>query len=329
MKGLDNGTSENDVTYSSPDFSGQGKALDLNRKLSQYVRLPRSLNISMNTSFTVSVWIFSTRYNRATILSDCHTLNSVCIELFIYNFTIYARTYTWNNVNFGYLIVYEAWEVNYQSCWIYLVFTFDSQQKILSIYFNRDRMINRYFSPKRLAMATTNESVTSYIGLNFVLTNRTPFDGLIDQLSILYYVKNASEILDEATLLCYYYNFESDEIDYDIVQNNTWTHFSISYSNDGQLTFYLNGQLKHRTNIDTRFSLLLYNSRLAITIGGRYFDDMTPIKPRNYRSRKCFADNSQFNFTQIYGEIDDLKIFARALTDSEFIDLANTKKKLS
>ena len=31
------------------------------------------------------------------ILSDCNTLNSVCIELFLYNVNIYAETFTWNN----------------------------------------------------------------------------------------------------------------------------------------------------------------------------------------------------------------------------------------
>jgi hypothetical protein len=445
MKGLDNGTNENGATYSSPDFSGQGKALDLNRKLSQYVRLPRSLNLGLNTSFTVSVWIFSTSYNQATILSDCNTINSACIELFIHSVNIYARTYTWNNVDFGYLVVSEARQVNYQSCWIHLTFSFDNQRQVLSIYFNGDRMIHRYFSPSRLATTKINESMTSYIGLNSVPTKLTPFDGLIDQLSISYYVKNASEILDEATLLCYY-NFESDDVNKDagpnniqaysenvyrslsnnqssvrfnstdsyfqsvgftllmskfyaftivlwlrpiilkldkyksaiailqlaskvqqvatdsyvcflslsiinitgdqpyfrvdyeqlnmynaldqyIVKNNTWTHFGMSYSSGGQCTFYLNGQLKHRNSIDTRFSLLLYNPRLAVTIGGSYFDDMIPIKPTNYGSRKCFADNSHFNFTQMYGDIDDLKVFARALTDSEFASLASTKNK--
>ena len=59
----------------------------------------------------------------------------------------------------------------------------------------------------------------TYIGVGSVPTLSSPFDGLIDQLSISYYVKNDSEILDEATLLCYY-NFETDDINADSGPNN-------------------------------------------------------------------------------------------------------------
>jgi len=45
----------------------------------------------------------------------------------------------------------------------------------------------------------------------------------------------------------------------------------------------------------------------------------------NYESIYCFAQNPQFNFTQMYGKIDDLKVFARASTDLEFFDLASSK----
>jgi len=290
----------------------------------------------------------------------------------------------------------------------------------------------------------TNESMTSYIGSGPVLTNGNAFDGLIDQLSISYYVKNDDEILDEATLLCQY-NFETDDINADsgpnniqaysenvyrslsnnqnnlffnssdsyfqssgftllmskfyaftiafwirpiimksdklnsaiailqfaskveqissesyvcflslyianisnskpyfqftfgqlnmytplncyVVGNNTWTHIGVTYSSGCQLSFYINGINNGYIN-DTRFSLLLYNPRLAITVGGSYFDDTVTIKPTNYESRLCFAQNPQFNYTQMYGEIDDLNVFARALTDSEFAILASANNK--
>jgi hypothetical protein len=305
-------------------------------------------------------------------------------------------------------------------------------------------MTSESFLPSNFATAKTNESMTSYIGSSSVPSNRNTFDGLIDQLSISYYVKNDSEILDEATLLCQY-NFETDDINADsgpnhiqaysenvyrslsnnqnnlffnssdsyfqssgftllmskfyaftiafwirpiimksdklnsaiailqfaskveqissesyvcflslyianisnskpyfqftfgqlnmytpldwyIVENNTWTHIGVTYSSGCQLSFYINGINNGYIN-DTRFSLLLYNPRLAITVGGSYFDDTITIKPTNYESRICFAQNPEFNYTQMYGEIDDLKVFARVLTDSEFAILARSKNK--
>jgi hypothetical protein len=439
LKRINNGTAENGANYSSPDFSGQGKALYLNRKLSQYVRLPYSLNLGVNTSFTVGVWIFSTGYNLATILTDCSTPSSVCLEFFIYSINIYAKTFNRYNENLAYWVVYDAWRVNYQSCWIHLAFKFNNHSNTLSIYFNGYPMVSEYFSPNVFAMNKTNGSET-YIGS--MPMNRDTFDGLIDQLSISYYAKNDSEILIEATLLCQY-NFDSDvnmdsgpnfipaysqnvsrsisnnqsnllfnstdsyfqssgftflmsnyyafsiafwlrpimlqtnqsnsamailqlasrvqsvssesyvcflsiyivnttssqpyfQLGYGelnmysdfspyTVKNNTWIHVGVSYANGNQITFYLNG-INHDSITDTRFSLLLYNPRLAVTIGGSYFDDTVTIKPTNYESRKCFAETPQFNYTQMYGEIDSLNIFARTLADSEFAILARTKK---
>jgi hypothetical protein len=109
------------------------------------------------------------------------------------------------------------------------------------------------------------------------------------------------------------------------VKNSTWIHVGVSYANGNKITFYLNG-INYGSITDTRFSLLLYNPRLAVTIGGSYFDDTVTVKPTNYESRKCFAENPQFNYAQMYGEIDSLNIFARTLADSEFAILSSTKK---
>jgi len=441
LKRINNGTAENGANYSSPDFSGQGKALYLNRKLSQYVRLPYSLNLGVNTSFTVCVWMFSTGYNLATLLTDCSALNSACLEFFVHSVDIYAKTFNRNNENVYYWVVYDAWKFNYQSCWIHLAFTFNHQSNTLTIYFNGYPMKTGYFSPNYFAINQTNGSQT-YIGSGLAPMNRNAFDGLIDQLSISYYVKNDSEILEEATLLCQY-NFESDDVNMDsgpnyiqaysqnvyrslsnnqsnllfnstdsffqssgftflmsnyyaftiafwfrpiilktnksnsamailqlasrvpsissesyvcflsislvnittdqpylqlnygqlnmysalnwhTVKNNTWIHIGVSYTNGSQVTFYING-INNLYLQDTRFSLLLYNPRLAVTMGGSYFDDSVTTKPTNYESRKCFAENPQFNYIQMYGEIDNFNVFARALTNSEFAILASTK----
>jgi hypothetical protein len=287
-----------------------------------------------------------------------------------------------------------------------------------------------------------NVGMTSYIGSSAMSINRYPFDGLIDQLSISYHVKNSSEILDEATLVCYY-NFETDDINVDsgpnnipansgnvyrsssngqndllfnssdsycqssgftllmsksyaftialwlrpiimkshqlnsaiailqlasevqqifsendacflsmsiinitgdnpyfllhfgqlniywpldhiTVKNYTWTHIGISFSNGNQVSIYLDG-IHYASIFDIGFSVLLYDPRLALTIGGSYFDDTITIKPSNYAARKCFAQNPEFSYNQMSGEIDDLNVFSRALNDSEFATLATSK----
>ncbi|CAF1566976.1 unnamed protein product, partial [Adineta steineri] len=70
LAGLYNGTFVNGSVTVSPDFSGQGQALYLDRKHYQYVILPRSLNLTLNTSFTVTSWLLIAGYMPKTILSD-------------------------------------------------------------------------------------------------------------------------------------------------------------------------------------------------------------------------------------------------------------------
>ena len=51
-------------------------------------------------------------------------------------------------------------------------------------------MTSGYFSPKVFAVNQTNGKETSSIGFGSMSTSPSGFDGLIDQLSISYYVKN-------------------------------------------------------------------------------------------------------------------------------------------
>jgi hypothetical protein len=97
----------------------------------------------------------------------------------------------------------------------------------------------------------------------------------------------------------------------------------LKYMEGSVLSFYLDGK-DHGYVSDSRFSLLLFNPRLVVTIGGDYFSDTIKIKPTNYESRKCFTENPEFNYTHMYGEIDDFKVYARALTDVGFATLAQS-----
>jgi hypothetical protein len=439
---LNNGTDENGASYSSPDFSGQGKALNLDRRQNQYVRLPHSLNLGVNTSFTVGVWIFLTGANSEVILSDCNAYNPICIDFVVYNIFVFARIWHWNSKKELPWVRGEVWRVICQSCWIHLAFTFNQKSNMLAIYFNGLQMKNKTIALSTSTTTGNNENKVSYIGYGSVPADRDPFDGLIDQLSISYFIKTDSEILDEATLLCHY-NFETDDINIDsgpnditaysenvnrsltnnqsslafnsndsyfqssgftllmskfyefsiafwvrpvimkydalnsaiaifqlvskvqqvssasyvcftslyianastnrpyfqysygqlnmysivenfILPNDTWTHVGISYLNASLIYFYINGK-NHGGIIDSRFSLLLYNPRLALTIGGEYFNDIMTTQLSNSESRKCFTETPVFNYTQLHGEIDDVRVYARALTKAEFATIGRKK----
>jgi hypothetical protein len=110
------------------------------------------------------------------------------------------------------------------------------------------------------------------------------------------------------------------------IKNNTWNHVGVSYGGGYQITFFLNGRNLGYIN-DTRFSLLLYDPRLALTIGGNYFDDLVTVKPTNYESRLCFTQNPEVNYTQLNGEIDSVRVYSRVLTNAEFATLASSKNR--
>ncbi|CAF4731937.1 unnamed protein product, partial [Rotaria sp. Silwood1] len=57
IRGVYNGTTFNNITYVNPDFSGQGKALNLDSNYKQYVDIIPSPQFSKRTSFTISMWM--------------------------------------------------------------------------------------------------------------------------------------------------------------------------------------------------------------------------------------------------------------------------------
>lgn len=440
LTGLDNGTTVNGANYSSPDFSGQGRALTLDRKRQQYVSLSNSFNLTSNTSFTVSFWIYRTGFDFHAMLTDCNVVTGTCLTLMIGNTTIYIGLI---NDTTGETLDYKSISIvdmAYQSCWIYLTFAFVYPNQNLTIYHNGIYLYEFYIELNRNRTSfRQNRREKAYIGFDVTQNPRT-FNGMIDQLSIAYYIKNASEILDEATFLCSY-TFEDENVtrdsgpqnipaksenvhrllsnnqtsllinsttsyfqfsgmtilksngfEYSIafwlrlsfgisnqsntavailqftskvndsitsdyrciatlhidvenrtmtyyiphiyqmlrnekhkLENNTWTHIGISYENTHVIQMYING--KSTVNFtDSRFgSLLTGNPRVAITFGAIYLRNTNTTKSDNYPSMKCFAEVPVLNYTQMNGEIDDVKFFSRTLTSSEFASLGTRR----
>ncbi|CAF3037401.1 unnamed protein product [Rotaria sp. Silwood2] len=280
----------------------------------------------------------------------------------------------------------------------------------------------------------------SYIGLN-AITHDRPFDGLIDRISITFFVKNSSEILDEATLLTNYkfdvgnLNVDSGPITIEamshnvykslsdnrscalfnssdsyfqttgftllnshqyelsitfwlrlniiaplndinviailqltslidgqlsssyacvfglvvfpknstvgihfpavspriinvnnwIIENNTWVHLGIAYDGQDTFYFYKNGQLIGNNTQQQYSTVILDDPRLALAIGGVYFNDSDAQNSEIFKKMTCFAKASSFNYSTMDGEIDELMMFGRLLTQSEFVDLAHSQ----
>ena len=443
MTGLYNGTVVNGADFVSPGFSGQGKSLQLNRPLSQYVRLPRSLNSTLNTSFTISTWILIGGYRTKNILADCNNLNPVCIAFIIQDTSTNIRILNGNNGNILQEVSASIQDYNCQACWMYVSFSFNQQNGSTLFYLNGKQLDEKFLNLTYSTLTKPNKTQESFIGLNSV-TRADYFYGLIDQLNVLYDVKTADEIQYEATEI-FFYNFNTDDIaadkgpnnipgninnvyrlvsnnqstlllntsdsyflsvgftllasnDYEYsigfwlrliitpavednsaiavlqlsslidglssdtyscalslhvypnngsigiffprryvtvnvngtsILNNTWIHIGIAYDSPEIYLFYVNGILVD-TDTNRRYSsIIAANSRFAVSIGGVYLDSSMPIKPANYEQMKCFSGIPVFNYTKMYGQIDDFTFHARLLSDSDFAALADPKNRLN
>ncbi|CAF3133802.1 unnamed protein product [Rotaria sp. Silwood2] len=442
LTGLYNGTAVNGAVTISPDYSGQGKALYLDRKQNQYIILPRSLNLTLNTSFTVTSWLLIAGYMTKTILSDCNSFNPICITFLITDTTMNIEISNWDNATIIQTAFVSFQNYGCQACWMHVAFSFNHQTGSTIFYFNGMQIGEKYLNMTVATLSQPNKAKATYIGLNAV-TNAQPFYGLIDQLSVLYAVKNASVILYEATTVCHY-TFDSEDIndgwgpnnirarsqhvyrlwsnnkssllfndsdsyfqssgftlmdssDYEysisfwlrlviqkpakvnsaiavfqltslisglstesytcimsihvyqdnqtlgyffpgffkiidvnnsFIGNNTWVHIGVAFESPDTYLFYENGKLIYKDTKQRYGSIMFGDPRFSVTIGGAYLDDSTQNKPNNFEQMKCFARLPIFNYTKMYGEIDDFTFYARKLNESEFSTLAqsyNTK----
>ncbi|CAF4322534.1 unnamed protein product, partial [Rotaria sp. Silwood2] len=118
--------------------------------------------------------------------------------------------------------------------------------------------------------------------------------------------------------------FELLNVSGSFIGNNTWIHIGIAFESPQTYYFYQNGKLV-ATDIKRRFSSVIAGDpRFSATVGGAYLDDSDPNKPDNFEQMKCFARIPTFNYTKMYGEIDDLTFYSRILNSSEFSALASS-----
>ncbi|CAF4060020.1 unnamed protein product [Adineta steineri] len=438
LTGQYNGTLINGIQFTSPDFSGQGQACQLNRLLFQYISFPRSLNLTLNTSFTMSAWILLTGYRTKTLLTDCNSLNPICIVFIIDDIIMNINILNWNDGSILQQAVVSIQSTTCQGCWMYVSFTFNNQTGSTVFYLNGARLGTQSLNMTYPTVNKVNKTQLSYLGVNGIsMTNY--FYGLVDQLNILYSVKNDSEIQYEATTI-FHYNFNNDNINADIgpnnihglshnvyrlvssntstllfnltdsyfqsigftlfdsndfeysiafwlriilitpdkinsatavlqllgavsglatasyscaismhvypagsigfffpkrfavvdvngssIKNDTWTHIGIVYDSPETYYFYQDGILRD-TDVSRRYSSIISsNTRFSTSFGGVYLNNSITPKPSNYEQMKCFSGLPVFNYTKMYGGIDDFIFLGRALKSSEIATLAASK----
>jgi hypothetical protein len=167
----------------------------------------------LHTSFTVGTWLLVAGYLPKAILSDCNDWNPICIVFSIADTTLNLRVMLWNNGSILDERVASVKNLICHACWMHASFSFDYQTGSTVIYFNGRPMQETYLNMTYTASTSAYETKASHIGLNAV-TRLEPFYGLIDRLSITYYVKNSSEILYEATSL-FDFTFNTDDVNAD------------------------------------------------------------------------------------------------------------------
>jgi len=185
----------------------------------EYIQLVQS-PILLNRSFTMSVWIkpsyqtlklsylFTQVYESSSFLMR---IVDECIDVRMYASQLHSCSPKLKD-----------------SIWQYVTFVFDRENRSMSIYINGlQRTSTTIYLPVDDNSQIQRTTIGGYDAFN-------QYDGLIDQLSISFQVKNPTDILDEATLVVFY-NFDSDFLFKDTsVNSNHAQGFNVSHLVDSR-----------------------------------------------------------------------------------------------
>ena len=186
----------NNISYTSPGITGYGSALSLNASLNQSVLINPSMNMNLSMrSFTFEFWIYPYSFaggDRGMIGQCQSSTPNQCLHLTLRAGKV--RMSFFSNACNG----IKTLTVN---AWYHLAFVYDYSRASQMIFIDGVVECNRSNST---ALQVTN---VTFIPMTIGYTSPLDpyfFDGLIDQLSLVEWVKNTSDILDDATLVARY-----------------------------------------------------------------------------------------------------------------------------
>ncbi|CAF3664447.1 unnamed protein product, partial [Adineta steineri] len=203
-----NGALLNNASFCSPGITGYGSALCFNASFNQSVSINPSINFNLsNQSFTFEYWIYP--YTLATSSGDrgmvglCQSLaNNLCLHMTLRGANVRISFYG-NQCTGGTTIIVNKW--------YHLTFVYDYVASTQRIYLNGILECNHSSSTPLQITNITYIPLT--IGMTYPLAPFY-FDGIIDQLTLVGWVKNASDILNDATLVAWYSFYNNSYNDY-------------------------------------------------------------------------------------------------------------------
>ena len=191
----------NSMSWISPDYAYDGSAAYF--LSNQYSLVPYLLDLA-STSFTLSAWIMlkPTSSINATyfgLFGHCQNfiLNS-CLHLMVRNGYLYLGFY--NNDITG--TTQLTWNI-----WYHVAFVYNRFLPMQLIYLN-GRLDGSGVPPSSYT-GITNQVL---VGAVFLGDGMHTFNGYIDEMVFVSRVKNATELLDEATLVAHY-SFDNNFLD--------------------------------------------------------------------------------------------------------------------
>lgn len=194
-------------TYITPDYSGQGAALKLNSSIKyQYIKLIRS-PIFFNQTFTISVWLNPNV--QASVVYAIFTqtyLSAPDLAISIINQYAVLRVYK--------TLLWSTTKLK-NFCWQYVTFVFFRDDLSMAIFI--DGIVNAQGTIDNPEYGNFKIEET-FIGSYDVFSQ---YNGLMDQFSIAFRIKNRMDTLDEATLVAYY-TFEDDGQYNDFLFSRCW-----------------------------------------------------------------------------------------------------------
>ncbi|CAM4846009.1 unnamed protein product [Rotaria magnacalcarata] len=222
-----NGVGSNGPTYNSPGYNGAGACLWLNQTLRQSVSITSPfLNIT-NASFTFEVWLYpNTLYNGNPytdndILGQCQQkAQDQCLHIIIRSQNAYFAFYS-NDLKGNQVFSAQQW---YHVAYIY---DYSIQTQFVYVNGYLDNSHNSSGPYQGISGALTIGTTSIQVPNNF-------FDGCLDSIAYVSRAKNASEVLNDATLVAYL-SFDSSTLldSGPLLINGTGTNYS--YTSSGRV----------------------------------------------------------------------------------------------